>query len=375
MLPSLKVQARDFHERLSRIKQETTLPHETAQWYPWNSLAQFDVLDGFLKGDTGGLLRLIGSDPVLDVGCGDGDIAFFLESLGARVDAVDYEPANYNALIGVRRLREILKSPLTILASDIDTQPVFPGDNYGFALMLGVLYHLKNPFLVLEALARRARYAFFSTRIAQRGPDRKTDYGQFPVAYLVEEDELNEDDTNFWIFTDVGFRRVVRRAGWDVLRYVAVGPVDTSDPISPQGDARAYILAKSRLAAVYRLLDGWHQMEADDWRWTARRFSVEMDHELALENAHLRFAFHLPASVLAAHPQVRLRAYVAGRELAETAYDTKGNHEYRAAIGALPAGPVRVDFEVDRALGPTASDLRELGVRVRFLGPPPVGIA
>ena len=43
-------------------------------------------------------------------------------------------------------------------------------------------------------------------------------YGGNPVAYLVEEDELNADYTNFWIFTEEGLKRIVRRAGWDIPR-------------------------------------------------------------------------------------------------------------------------------------------------------------
>ena len=61
---------------------------------------------------------------VLDVGCGDGDISFFLESLGARVDAVDNAPTNYNALYGVRALKEALHSPIRIQATDIDQHPL-----------------------------------------------------------------------------------------------------------------------------------------------------------------------------------------------------------------------------------------------------------
>src|SRR5262249_41278521 len=160
-----------------------------------------------------------------------------------------------------------------------------PSSNYGFALMLGVLYHLRNPFLVLEALARHARHLFVSTRIAAWSPDRKIHYASLPLAYLVDDDELNHDDTNFWIFTEEGFKRVVRSAGWEVLHYTTVGPPE-SDPISPAGDARGYILARSRLAAPpcgFRMLRGWHQMEYDTWRWTERCFAAQLDLTVPLQ--------------------------------------------------------------------------------------------
>ncbi len=87
-------------------------------------------------------------------------------------------------LYGVWALKEALKSPLRIQATDIDTHPNFPAPHYGFTLMLGVLYHLKNPYLVLEELARRSDYIFLSTRIAQLAPDRKTGYGGNPLRTL-----------------------------------------------------------------------------------------------------------------------------------------------------------------------------------------------
>ncbi len=369
----LKEQSQNFHKHLQEVKRKTPL-HPALKWYPWTSLGQFDILDGMLGGDTRALLKMIGHEAALDVGCGDGDIAFFLESLGARVDAVDNAPTNYNALYGVRALKEALQSPLRIQATDIDTHPNFPGVHYGFTLMLGVLYHLKNPFLVLEALARRSDHIFLSTRIAQLAPDRKTGYGGNPVAYLVDEDELNADYTNYWIFTEEGLKRIVRRAGWDILHYAATGWVATSDPVTPKGDARAYIVAKSRLSgqpAGFSLLDGWHHLENERWRWTARKFSVEVD-SAAQESATLQLAFYLPDAVIAQHSSVTLTARIAGEPLPPITYTSAGEQSYSARVST--SGPTRVDFELDRALNPSASDPRELGLQVDFSGPSPIAI-
>jgi tRNA (mo5U34)-methyltransferase len=370
----LKQQSQRFHEHLQEMKRKTPL-HPALKWYPWASLGQFDILDDMLGGDTGALLKMIGHETALDVGCGDGDISFFLESLGARVDAVDNAPTNYNALYGVRALKEALQSPLRIQATDIDAHPRFPAAHYGFTLMLGVLYHLKNPYLVLEELARRSDHIFLSTRIAQLAPDRRTSYGGNPVAYLVEEDELNADYTNFWIFTEEGLKRIVRRAGWDIMHYAATGPVATSDPVTPKGDARAYIVARSRLSGRpqgFRLLDGWHHLENERWRWTARKFSVEVD-AAAREPASLQFAFYLPDPVIAQHPEVTLAARIAGETLSPITYTSAGEHSYSARLTRI-AGPVRVDFELDRAIGPASTDPRELGLQVDFSGPPPITI-
>src|SRR5215469_16840093 len=146
--PTLRALAHEYHERLRGIK--AAHPLDGVDWYPWASLAALETLDDFLLGDIEKLRSLIGRERVLDVGCGDGDVGFFLESLGARVDAIDHAPTNYNALLGVRALKGILRSSIGIHAVDLDQRPNLPGTNYGLAILLGVLYHLKNPFLVLE---------------------------------------------------------------------------------------------------------------------------------------------------------------------------------------------------------------------------------
>ena len=67
-------------------------------WYPYESLMNFYPLEQLLTGSDRLLLNKIGNDPVLDLGCGDGDVSFFLESLGYRVHALDYPPTNFNKI-------------------------------------------------------------------------------------------------------------------------------------------------------------------------------------------------------------------------------------------------------------------------------------
>jgi hypothetical protein len=74
---TLREQAKKFQEHLAAVKSYTPLDPRVT-WYPWQTLGQIQVLDTFLKGDTGALMDMIGRDAALDVGCGDGDIAFFL---------------------------------------------------------------------------------------------------------------------------------------------------------------------------------------------------------------------------------------------------------------------------------------------------------
>jgi tRNA (mo5U34)-methyltransferase len=369
--PTVRALGHQYHERLRSLKDAN--PLDGAMWYPWASLAAIDTLDGFLGGEVEKLRGLMGSSPVLDVGCGDGDVAFFLETLGAsRVDCVDHAPTNYNGMMGVRRMKQLLGSPIGIHAVDLDQRPGFPGSGYGLALLLGVLYHLKNPFLVLETLARNSRHLFLSTRIASLAPGGNLDFGAFPLAYLVDDHELNQDNTNFWIFSETALKRLVRRAGWDVRSFGTVGAKPSrSDPVTPEGDTRAYLLAESRLArpaAAFRLDRGWHELEYESWRWTARRFSAVVNLTTRLAPATLLFRFRLPREVLEQRPALALSAAVNGAALAPAIYSTAGEHEYSAALPSLEAGQVKVEFELDGAIRAGGGDERELGVLVTFVG-------
>lgn len=369
---SLDGLASRFHDRLKAVKDRTRL--ESGEWYPWRSLNSIQMLDRGLALDADRLMAMIGRAPVLDAGCGDGDVAFFLESLGARVDAVDHPSTNYNRMEGVRALKQALGSNVAIHVADIDARPAFPSSNYGMAMLLGVLYHLKNPFLVLETLARNSRWLYMSTRIAAATPDRRLRFGAYPMAYLVDDRELNDDPTNFWIFSEEGLKRLARRAGWKEVGYFTLGKsVADADPVSEEGDVRAFILAESRFAMAENLSlgRGWHELEYGSSRWTERKFSVSIDVPQALAPATLRFAFQIPDALTAVRPTTTLWASVNGLRLPAAQYSTPGEHEYSATIASVPEGRVEIELELGAAAR-IGSDERELGVQVYFTAGSPI---
>lgn len=215
----------------------------------------------------------------------------------------------------------------------------------------------------------QARARGLSTRVTRFAPDRKTSLHTLPVAYLLDDAEANDDSTNHWIFSEAGLRRLVKRTGWEVRDYLSTGNTFLSDPASGAGDERAFCLLESRFAALMRsleLVEGWHAVEDGRWRWTERRFSVVLPAPRG-GAATLQFRFTLPDAVIERLHQVTLTATVNGAILAPQTYTTRGEHAYIRHLAALPAGDtVRVDFELDRALAPTAADARELGLLVAF---------
>ena len=356
----LAVRAAEFNDRLALLKTEREF-----SWYPYDSLGNFENLERLLTGGNRRLLDLIGNSTVLDIGCGDGDLALFLEAEGCDVRAIDHPSTNCNGMRGVRALKESLTSNIEIQEMDLDAQFHIDG-RYGMAFFLGILYHLKNPFHALEQLALHCRYCILSTRIARIAPEGNVDISALPVAYLLGHREANADPTNFWVFSEAGLRRIIERANWHVFDFVTMGNTVSSDPVSAEGDERAYCLLRSRAAfRTFRpespkdwgeLLYGWHGVEDNAWRWTQKRFASTLTGGGAL----VRLEFFLHEAVLAATGPLTLR--MNGGQ--ERTFNAPGHYVFLArAEGAL-----RFEFELSGALGPSDADRRELGLLVSEIG-------
>jgi SAM-dependent methyltransferase len=248
-------QALAFRTELDALK-ERIAPTDFG-WYPYGTLDNFHILTLLLQGERRDLLDFVGDAPIVDIGAADGDTAFFMERLGCRADVVDYAPTNFNGCRGVRALKAELGSRVDIREVDLDARFDLPGERYGLAFFLGILYHLKNPLGALESLARNTRHALVSTRIVRYNlaPDAspgdhvnrsRVELQSVPLAYLVDTCETNGDATNFWMFSDAGLRRALDRTGWDVLDYITLGNTEASDPATAAGDERAFCFVRSR---------------------------------------------------------------------------------------------------------------------------------
>ncbi len=236
-------------------KKEGLSPSEFA-WYPYGTLDNFHILNRLLTGENRSFLDHVGDGPIADIGAADGDIAFFLESLGYRVHIADFPPTNLNGCRGMRLLKQAFDSQAEILETDLDAQFKLVAERYELAFFLGILYHLKNPYLALESLAKCARHAFISTRVTRfnvakgaEGKDvnrNRVELRDIPAAYLVAPNETNNDATNFWMFSEAGLHRILHRSGWDVLDFATFGNTSNSDPATATGDERAFCYVRSR---------------------------------------------------------------------------------------------------------------------------------
>ena len=335
------------------------------EWYAYHSLSGVQHLETLLGGAHGYVLEAARAEGILDIGCGDGDLALFFESLGYKVTAVDYPPANQNGMQGVKALCAELGSGVEVREMDVDNEFVLDG-KYGLAFCLGVLYHLKNPFFVLEHLARVSRYCVLSTRIARCLPDGAPMPEGHALAYLLREDELNLDDTNFWIFSEPALRRLLERTRWEVVSFFTTGHTVGSDPTSLDRDERAFCLLKSHYGHQHlELLDGWHHVEESGWRWTQKRFSARATSRVGMKHSRVEMRVFAPPLLIEKFGTVALRGWVDGVEVAPLVIGSPGIHTFVRGI-KKPSEVTEVGFELDKALGADEYS-RELGIIVASL--------
>ena len=237
----LEIKALEFSKVLSELK---IIMAPEFPWYPYGILNNFihlkDIFNQFP------LDQLASCKHIADIGAADGDLAFFMQSLGFSIDIIDYAPTNYNGLRGARAIIEKLNiaSSVQVYEMNIDDKCTMPNQRYGVIFFLGILYHLKNPYYILENLSKISAHLILSTRVARYTPDGRLIEGS-PVAYLVDDNELNNDATNFWIFSQSALNRLVSRAGWSILYSKSVGDTISSNPSDQDKDERCFMILRS----------------------------------------------------------------------------------------------------------------------------------
>jgi hypothetical protein len=121
-----------------------------------------------------------------------------------------------------------------------------------------------------------------------------------------------------------------------------------------------------------QLVNGFYGVEQNAWRWTAKNFSLVLHPPAgsAQRGATLQVKLTVPDVVTNKLKAVALSATVNGTSLAPETYSQPGDYIYTRDVpaSALNGESVRVDFSLDKAMPPSGSDMRELGVVVLSAG-------
>jgi tRNA (mo5U34)-methyltransferase len=184
---------------------------------------------------------------VLDIGAWDGFFSFECERRGAsRVVAADYyswHGSGWGTKAGFTLAREVLGSRVEDI--DIDVMDLTPErvGTFDLVLFLGVLYHLRHPFLALERVAAVARdQLILETVVDMVGFSR-------PAMAFYPGRELNSDPTNWW-----GPNARAVRGMLEILGFERVTTV-TRLPNAPYRAARAAyhrLRGKNSLESAFR---------------------------------------------------------------------------------------------------------------------------
>jgi tRNA (mo5U34)-methyltransferase len=199
-----------------------TLAHAVAQlkWFHSIDFGNGIVSNGaakrdFIEAKADACFRHgVAGKSVIDIGCWDGAYAFEAKGRGAaRVLATDHFTWNHGW--GDRRAFELGRAHL---APEVEMREIDPTQidvetvgRFDLVLFLGVFYHLRHPFAVLERVAQLATETIVvETYLDASDIDR-------PAMIFYPDTELAADPTNWWgpnaacviaMLRDLGFRSV-----------------------------------------------------------------------------------------------------------------------------------------------------------------------
>jgi len=241
-IDNIKISLDQFKTKLDQVKSKNSLKHKSS-YYGYDILSNINHLSNIIEHN---LNIFTESKNIIDIGCADGDLSFFLEYMypDKNYTCLDYSKTNWNNLEGLKKLQNKLKSKVKIIDEDIEELQL--SEKYDLTIALGLLYHIKNPIRFLEVIQKHSDYVLFSTRIASFTPDSKYNISKYSYGYFPSHNEINNDNTNWWIFTDSCLRKMFERIGFNIVSETILSSDKISLPNDPDKDARYFALLKNK---------------------------------------------------------------------------------------------------------------------------------
>jgi tRNA (mo5U34)-methyltransferase len=183
-----------------------------------NGVVSKGVDDSPLRLTRLGLPESLRGLTVLDIGAWDGFYSFEAERRGAaRVLATDHfcwSGKGWGSKDGFELARAALGSRVEDM--DVDIMELSPHNVgvFDVVLLLGVLYHLRDPLLALERVAAVTRRLLVLETVVDMVGVRR------PAAAFYPGKELNQDPTNWWGPNVPAVHGMLRAAGFQQIRTV-----------------------------------------------------------------------------------------------------------------------------------------------------------
>jgi tRNA (mo5U34)-methyltransferase len=180
-----------------------------------------------------GLPDRLDGTTVLDIGAWDGFFSFESKRRGARrvlaTDSFCWTGEGWGTKDGFLLARELLG--LNVEDRDIDVMELTPGviGTFDLVLLLGVLYHLKDPVTAQERVASvTAGQLIVET-------ESSLSWLPFPAAAVFPGHELSNDATNWWSLNKSAISQLLKLSGFQrVELYSQAGPAQRLSRVARQ---------------------------------------------------------------------------------------------------------------------------------------------
>lgn len=117
-----------------------------------------------------------------------------------------------------------------------------------------------------------------------------------------------------------------------------------------------------------QLVRGFHELEANAWRWTGRQFAVALETLMgaAQKGASLNLDLPAPQTTIDKLKRISLTSSIGNTDWAPETFSRSGNYTYQREVpaGLLDSDSVRDNFRGDKSFLPGGADLREIGLVV-----------
>jgi tRNA (mo5U34)-methyltransferase len=138
---------------------------------------------------------------VLDIGARDGFFSFECERRGAaEIVAIDYVPAEQTGFLVAK---QILGSNLILMHENLYALEVSKYGVFDVVLLLGVLYHLRDPLHALEIVFQMLKVGgllYLETVVID--DDLPASISNRPLMHFYPKATKNSDPTNYWGMTE-----------------------------------------------------------------------------------------------------------------------------------------------------------------------------
>jgi hypothetical protein len=135
--------------------------------------------------------------------------------------------------------------------------------------------------------------------------------------------------------------------------------------------SRASLIRMNDPLTASQLLNGFHDIENNAWRWTGRNFTVLLytPPGSSQRGATLTLKFAVPEPAIQKLGTVTLTASIDGMTLLSTTYNKPGSYTFTTDVPAsmLPSDSAKIDFALNNGFH-VGGDARELGLVAASVG-------